>query len=56
MTLYEIKILQIHTVNFANSEIISQVPPVSLKAELTVFVHDTRLFFKARLILFHAIF
>ena len=30
------KILQISTANFANSEINSQVPPVSLKAELTV--------------------
>ena len=36
MTLYEKKILQIRTANFANSEINSQVPPVSLKAELTV--------------------
>ena len=36
MTLYEKKILQIPTANFANSEINSQVPPVSLKAELTV--------------------
>ena len=32
------KILQIRTANFANSEINSQVPPVSLKAELTVFL------------------
>ena len=30
------KNLQIPTANFANSEINSQVPPVSLKAELTV--------------------
>ena len=29
------KKLQIQTANFANSEINSQVPPVSLKAELT---------------------
>ena len=39
MTLYEKKIIQIHTANFANSEMISQVPPVSLKAELTVHRH-----------------
>ena len=38
MTLYEKKILQIYTANFAISEINSQVPPVSLKAELTVYV------------------
>ena len=38
MTLYEKKILQIHTANFTNSEIISQVPAVSLKVELTVYV------------------
>ena len=30
------KILQIRTANFAISEINSQVPPVSLKAKLTV--------------------
>ena len=36
MTLYEKKILQIPTANFANSEINGQVPSVSLKAELTV--------------------
>ena len=31
------KILQIHTANFAISEINKLVPPVSLKAELTVY-------------------
>ena len=36
------KILQIRTANFANSEINSQVPPVSLKAELTVSKNPKR--------------
>ena len=36
MTLHE-KILQIPTANFAISEMNNQVPPVSLKAESTVF-------------------
>ena len=40
MTFYEEKkIQQIPTANFANSEINSQVPPVSLKAELTVYAY-----------------
>ena len=38
MILYGKRVVQIYTANFANSEINSQVPPVSLKAELTVFV------------------
>jgi len=42
MTLYEKKIQQIPTANFANSEINSQVPPVSLKAELTVYISNLR--------------
>ena len=38
MTLYKKKNLQNRTANFANSEINSQVPTVSLKAELTVLI------------------
>ena len=44
MTLYGKKNVQIHTANFANSEMNSQVPPVSLKAELTVYIY--RVFLK----------
>ena len=40
MTLYGKKNVQIHTANFANSEMNSQVPPVSLKAELTVYKNE----------------
>ena len=43
------KILQIRTANFANSEINSQVPPVSLKAELTVYILYFNIVFYYRL-------
>ena len=43
MTLYEEKLLQIRIVNFVISEINCQVPPISLKAVLTVFEPETPL-------------